>query len=149
MKFSRKRKGFGLLEILISSIIMVLVLAEMLGSFTSGRYFSRRARDRLVALNFARERMEELLYSGYSGLLAFPTGVEIIDPSVLPPLHEFIQRTNARRYLKIEDFYDFNTDPLRPAYKKVSVIIKWQFLSSIYYRQSLSSLMFNPDFNQP
>ncbi|MCM8798913.1 MAG: prepilin-type N-terminal cleavage/methylation domain-containing protein [Candidatus Omnitrophica bacterium] len=137
------RRGFTFVEVLISAIILLLVLAEMLGSFAGGRLLSRRSRDRLIAQSFAREKLEELLSSGYLSLN--PT-FEIIEDTLFRVNYaqlEFLKRTDAKRYYKIEPIFFRNKE----CYKRIMVIVKWRFLTDVVHTESLTALLYNPNYS--
>jgi hypothetical protein len=135
------KKGLTFVEVLVSSIILMLVLAEMLAGFAGGRLLSRRARDRLMSLSLAREKMEELFSLGYAGLAPY-----IGENSDAISDQDFVRRTNAQRIYKVENIPNlFN--PLRVYYRKITVVVKWQFLRpDVTHTESLSSLVYNPNY---
>jgi|GEM_PF-3316913 len=138
------KKGFTFVEVLVSTIILIIVLAEMLAGFAGGRLISRRSRERLIAQGFAREKLEELLNAGYTALPI--TGGYAEDPSFLINYAnlEFVKKTEARRFYKIDQFYDAQG---RPCYKRIIVVVKWKDLfPDVIYTESLSSLIYNPDY---
>lgn len=149
-----------MVEVLVSSVILMLVLGEMLGGFAGGRLLSRRSRDRLIALGFARERLEEFLSKPYSSLVAG----ENFSDSVFrtrygpggPQEHEFVTRTcyqdgtplsGTGRFYKIEIIYD---EAGRECYKNITMIVRWKFLrSDVTYSEALATLYYNPNYLVP
>lgn len=140
------KRGFTFIEVLVSTIILVIVLAGMLVSLAGGRLISRRSRDRLIAQSFAREKLEELLHTGYGALRVTFDFVEDHDFKNNYANLEFVRRTGAKRYYKIDEFRD---DRGRPCYKRVSVVVKWKFLSDVIHTESLSCLIYNPNYLAP
>jgi len=54
------KKGFSLLEIVISLIILGLTLAGIFSVFIAGRRYTERSRRKLVSLNVARQVIEKI-----------------------------------------------------------------------------------------
>ena len=136
------KKGFTFVEVLVSTIILIIVLAEMLAGFAGGRLISRRSRDRLIAQGFAREKLEELL-ANYSLSYSLSDGVwrqESISDQ------DFIRRTGVWREYKVEKIPNVD-DPTKIYYLKITVVLKWHFLGpDVTYTESLSSLIYNPNY---
>ncbi|MCM8778697.1 MAG: prepilin-type N-terminal cleavage/methylation domain-containing protein [Candidatus Omnitrophica bacterium] len=137
----RERRGFTFVEVLVSTIILALVLAEMLASFAGGRLLSRRSRDRLIAQSFAREKLEELLSPGYTALISTPE-TEDVSFRINYANLEFVRRADARRYYRIEPIFYKGKE----CYKKVTVVMKWRFLTDVVHTESLSTLIYNPNY---
>jgi len=53
-------KGLTLIEIIVSTLIIVAISAGTLGAFFGGHQLMNRSRHRLQALNFAREALDTL-----------------------------------------------------------------------------------------
>ena len=54
------KKGFSLLEIVISLVILGLTLAGIFSVFIAGRRYTERARRKLVSLNIGRQVLEKI-----------------------------------------------------------------------------------------
>ena len=56
----RQKKGFTLLEVVVSTLVITILAAGMLGAFVGSKIFFNRTRHRIQAYNFAREALERL-----------------------------------------------------------------------------------------
>lgn len=54
------KKGFTLVEILTSTVIIAVLAGGMFGAFVGAQYIFNRARHRMQAVNFAREAQDRL-----------------------------------------------------------------------------------------
>jgi len=137
----RRKKGFTFIEVLVSSVILMIVLAEMLGGFSGGRLLSRKSRDRLVAMGFAREKLEQLLALGYDGLNPW-----LGEHTDTISDQDFVRRTGAWRVYRTENI-PAAAGPTKIYYRRVSVVVKWKFLrNDVIYTEALSSLIYNPNY---
>ena len=53
------KKGFSLIEISITTVILALICSGMLGIFTQGFNYLGQSKARTIAYNLAREKLEE------------------------------------------------------------------------------------------
>jgi len=55
-----RRKGFGLTEVIVGSIILAVVFTGFFASFVASRKYIKRANNRLVAANLIRSKFSSL-----------------------------------------------------------------------------------------
>ena len=60
----RQKKGFTLVEMVISVLILGLALGAMLGTFVMGRISATKAKHHIEAMNHARAAMEQYIHDG-------------------------------------------------------------------------------------
>jgi prepilin-type N-terminal cleavage/methylation domain-containing protein len=59
-KYKKMKKGFSLLEIIISLVILGLTLLGIFSVFIAGRRYTERSKRKLVSLNIARQVVEKI-----------------------------------------------------------------------------------------
>lgn len=60
MKIREKNKGFTLLEILLAIVIVSIGISALIGAYNAGILFSSDIENTDIALNIARQKMEEI-----------------------------------------------------------------------------------------
>jgi len=72
MKFARRREGFTLAEVLISSVVVLMTIGLFVNTFVTAKRSALLADERIKAVHFARVNMETLLTNTYySSALSF------------------------------------------------------------------------------
>jgi type II secretory pathway pseudopilin PulG len=62
---SRKREGFTLIEVVVSSAVMMVVFVAVLGTLSTARRLSSITENRLACLHIARQYLEAYSFRGY------------------------------------------------------------------------------------
>lgn len=101
------RKGFTLVECLISLVIVTVVLVAGMGFYYYSKSLLESAIFRKIAVEVADSKMEEIRNNGYAGL---PAG----------PLEVSLGKISGQEYIYVNDVSG-TTD-----YKEVSVEVTWQ-----------------------
>lgn len=61
--FLSAKKGFTLVEVLVSLVIIAITATGIFASFIAAQYYVKRSKRRIIAFNFAREQLERLKLS--------------------------------------------------------------------------------------
>ncbi|MBF0570363.1 MAG: hypothetical protein HQL12_00685 [Candidatus Omnitrophica bacterium] len=71
------KKGFTLIEILLSTVLVVLGVVGVVNAVSSGLYADKSVEGQSVALNLAQEQMEAVKNTAYANIntTTFPTGL--------------------------------------------------------------------------
>jgi len=123
------RKGFTLVEQVISMFLLVLLSGSILGALLSARGSQEQSRQRLQALNFARAQLETLLDRQtyfYSAIPSIPRGVPGNGFAVLPEppiILDPATGVTAQRTTAVQPIFDGFGNEL---YLLVTVNVNWQ-----------------------
>lgn len=105
-------KGFSLVEILIAVTIMVIALVPIMESITASFQSSRAGEDNTILVNYAREKMEDVLAMDFDDV-----------NSSLDDTVTFFGKTVARDVTV--EYYDGNGDSIPDNdLKKITVIVE-------------------------
>lgn len=120
------KKGFTLVEVIVALVIVLLTAAGIFASFITAKRYVLRSNHRIVALNFARQKTEDLrrLLGQNRWNQDLPAGLNPADWSSYESLPgEFGARWLAKRRYKIEPVEDPPGVPRE--YRRVTVEISW------------------------
>jgi type II secretory pathway pseudopilin PulG len=117
-----KQKSVTLVEIIVSMVILSLILVGIAGLFVAGKTQLKRAQYKQEALNFAREKLEELeaLDFDHNDLQTESTTPSRTETDTLPngwPITWTITDMD-------EDFNPAITS--EPQYKQITVTVEWE-----------------------
>jgi prepilin-type N-terminal cleavage/methylation domain-containing protein len=136
MKINSNR-GFSLLEVMFSTAILTLTLSAFLYSLNQSRQLAELARNQNIAINAAREKLEEISLSNLSALQnqTFPVvdsnGKALLTPAPTQtnPLSVVVTKTNMKPGSS-NSFVD------------VKVTVQWQERSGKVASQELKTTFF-------
>ncbi len=77
----KERRGFTLVEIIVSLLILAVGVAGVMSTFVASERFTSRSMRRLQAANYARETFERLRKDVDAGVWAVPGGADTLDAS--------------------------------------------------------------------
>ena len=130
-------RGFTLIEVLFSSIVLAAVLSAMVGTFVLGRFSAAKARHHAQAMNLLREKVEELTSLPYANVVdEGPTAI-ILDSGL--DVGSAVDDIMGTLQVQVEDSLDLdgdadtveeqidvNGDGLNDLCKPVTVTMVWQ-----------------------
>jgi prepilin-type N-terminal cleavage/methylation domain-containing protein len=137
MKRYRDQKGLTLIEISVGLVIIGISVLAMYIMFINGREMIVEQQHRRVALEQARELMEDMQYSRMK-LGKVPESFRGRDEVVLIP-GEDREEITAERTVTVEYSPEINTKTGQPYYSDVRVVYEWEELSGREYRVDLIS----------
>lgn len=73
LKISKNKKGFSLVEALISMGILTFVIVSLLSAFSYQQFFTKNTTSKNIAISFAEAKLEELLKFSGSDLSLMPS----------------------------------------------------------------------------
>ena len=111
LNFRIKRKGFTLVEIIVSVLLFTILVAGAFGAFVNIQHYVRISRHRIQALNYARQSMEKFRLFSYSSAQLGVTGWTAI------PITGATEVTMTREYR----IFDFTAG----ATKEIQVRVRW------------------------
>jgi len=117
------KKGFSLIELMVAVVILAMAVFGIFLAFSTGFQGMGDARDRTVATNYAREKMEDLKNK---------TFVEIIPE----PLDYIPGQTKFRREVDV-------TDEVVGELKKVTTTVRWKNRKDVDKEVELVTLVYN------
>jgi Tfp pilus assembly protein PilV len=117
-----KQKSVTLIEIIVSMLILSLILLGVAGLFVAGKTQLKRAQYKQEALNFAREKLEELVALDFDD-------PDLQTDSTTPSRTETDTLPNGWPITWTITDTDENLNPVitsYPQYKKVTVTVEWE-----------------------
>ncbi|MCX5656937.1 MAG: Hint domain-containing protein [Candidatus Omnitrophica bacterium] len=113
-------RGVGLIEVLISSLLILLAVGETTYTFLAGEKKIAETGHRIEAVNFSQATLENLTAKGFdSAELAQQNN----RPQELPDGSNLKEHFQGDRIYTVEDIPDEVTK--QPAYKKITAITSW------------------------
>lgn len=117
-----EQKSVTLVEVIVSMIILSLILLGIVGLFVAGKTQLKRAQFKQQALNFAREKLEELVALDFDhpDLQTEPTTPSRTETETLPcdwPITWTITDMDERLEPVITSY---------PQYKQITVTVEWE-----------------------
>ena len=80
-RYMVSKKGITLIENMAAIVLLGILITAMVFSFAAARMYAASARHKYAAINFARERMEDIIRAGITvGDTAPPDESVILDP---------------------------------------------------------------------
>ncbi|MBA7495631.1 hypothetical protein ES702_06220 [subsurface metagenome] len=122
------QKGFSLIELMVAVTILALAIFGIFHAYSVGFMGMSDARDRTVATNYAREKMEEIKNKSFGDIIGDPPADSPAD----------IPGTKFKRKVTVADEV---TDEL----KKVTTVISWDDRNGIPKEVKLETLIYNND----
>jgi prepilin-type N-terminal cleavage/methylation domain-containing protein len=112
-----RRPGFSLIEVSLALMVLVVILGGAFGIFGQVLRSNRVSEQRLIALNLARERLEE--YSAPFDSIAHPVGTSTEAYGAIPDYPSF------KRVTVVSDSSYYPAPPPDSALFGVAVTVMW------------------------
>jgi prepilin-type N-terminal cleavage/methylation domain-containing protein len=114
------KRGFSLVELLLAMVIMVIALVPLMDSITASLQSTRFSEENTIIINYAREKMEDVLAMNFSSItVSVPSG----NPTVLSDTVTVLGKTVNRDV--VVELYDGDGDSIPDAdLKKITVKIE-------------------------
>ena len=119
-RWTRRRRGYNLLEVIIAAMIFSTALVLMIGLWGTYHSALTQAKNRLVAGSLARAVLEQRLASGYGAL------TDIVDK---PQVQKFTSRSQVRgRLVSVEFTTTFLTteSAISPLFRRLVTTVEWE-----------------------
>lgn len=133
----RDQKGLTLIEIMVGLIVIGISILALYIMFINGREMITEQYHRRLALEKARELMEDMQYSKKK-LGVVPESFRGTDDEILVPGDDR-EEIIAERTVTVEPSIQINEKTGQPYYSEVSVVYEWEELSGREYRIELRS----------
>lgn len=133
----RDQKGLTLIEIMVGLIVIGISILALYIMFINGREMITEQYHRRLALEKARELMEDMQYNKKK-LGVVPESFRGSDEEILVPGDDR-EEIMAERTVTVEPSIQIDEKTGQPYYSEVSVVYEWEELSGREYRIELRS----------
>ncbi|UCC78479.1 MAG: prepilin-type N-terminal cleavage/methylation domain-containing protein [Candidatus Zixiibacteriota bacterium] len=133
----RGQRGLTLIEVMVGLVVIGISILAMYIMFINGREMITEQYHRRLALEKARELMEDMQYSSQK-LGKVPESFRGTREDILVPGNGR-EEIVAERTVSVEYSLQIDTKTGQPYYSKVGVVYEWEELSGREYRIELRS----------
>jgi type II secretory pathway pseudopilin PulG len=113
------RKAFSLMEVFVCIALIMIISSSILTAIVAGNRIINRVSHRVMAMNYAREAVEELFNRGFDGL---STTVGFTSYEYALPSGDFLDNLSGLRQYEV-DALTWGAEAAD--YKKITVRVSW------------------------
>ncbi|MDP8261049.1 MAG: hypothetical protein P9M01_01745 [Candidatus Kappaea frigidicola] len=114
------QRAFSLVEVFVCAALVILVSVGSITAVVNVHRVINKVSFRIMAMNFAKEVLEELANRGYDSLSA--TDGYIAYEDALPVESDFLNKVNGQREYRVDE-HTWGTETVD--YKQITVKITW------------------------
>jgi prepilin-type N-terminal cleavage/methylation domain-containing protein len=123
-----KENGFSLIELLLAVTILVIAIVPLMDSITASFQYTQAGRENTVFLNYARQKMEDVLAMRFDSI---PVSASPGTPTALSDTVTIAGQSVNR--IVLVDLYDGNGDSVPDSdLKKVTVMVQEVQYDTLY-----------------